>query len=90
MHNLEAIKSSILDGSVTFNQVVEDSKKYLGGGQYQHIGTHITPEGREAGWIYEYPFLKFNGVMYRDAGKTIEVGLRDGHLELDVRVTTAF
>lgn len=70
-----------------FATIAEESYKYLGGGNYKHIDYHITPEGMAAGWLYEYPCLKFAGRMYLDAGKTIEQGLLDGHLELDARVS---
>ena len=76
-----------LKSGVKFAALQEKSYKYLGGGQYKHLDFHITPEGIDAGWIYEYPCLKFSGKMYLDAGKTIEQGIMDGHLAPDVRVS---
>jgi len=85
---LAQAKEDIISGKKSWKEVKNASIKYVGNGSYVHIGVHITPFGRQAGWIYKYPCLKFNGKMYLDAGKTIKDGLIDGHLELDHRTTT--
>jgi hypothetical protein len=73
---------------MSFDSIVEESKYYIGGGTYEHIGVHITDGGLKAGWTYQYTCLRFDGIMYKDAGKTIEQGIVDGDLALDIRTTT--
>ena len=81
-YDLEKLTRNIIEGTATFSEVQENSKNYLGNRTYQYIDYYITAEGRAAGWIYEYPFLKFEGVPYKEAGQTIEAGIIRGHLAL--------
>jgi hypothetical protein len=79
----------ILSG-MSFDSIVKESISHIGGGCYEHIGVHITESGMAAGWSYRYPSIRFNGIMFKESGKTIEQGIKDGHLALDVRTTTCF
>lgn len=85
---LEALTAEIINGAKTVSQIHDESANYLGDRTYQFVGYIITPEGLAAGWIYQYPYLKYGGVPYKDAGKSLEAGIIDGHLVLKAQTKT--
>ena len=85
---LNQAKENIVNGE-KFIKVSADSKKYLGGGTYEHIGVHITDAGKNEGLKFQYPFFTKNGQLL-SACSSIESEIIKGNMDLDIRTTTCF
>ena len=89
MENLKSFEHLIETGEMTVSEIEESARVYLGHGTYSYVGVIITAQGLSNGWKYQYPCLRFNDIMYEDAGKTREGGIIDGDLALSRKTITA-
>ncbi len=73
----------------TVAQRIEESKVYLGGGSYSALQPVLTPAGRAAGWIYQYPAgISQNGVNFTRLGETLDSLEAAGFVVLTEQVVT--